>query len=430
MTSREELYELVWSEPMIRVGERFGVSGSYMARVCAVLNVPRPERGYWAKLAVGKAPAQVPLPKARPGDQLTWTKDGDLRSQPMPRQAPLPRPPKTPIRIPRSQIHGLIRGAKAHFENSRPTDEGAYLKPYKKLLVDVTISQTCLDRALNIANDLFNAFESAGHRVVIAPSDERLSRATVEEREVQSTKRDYYYQSRLWSPYRPTVVYVGSVAVGLAIVEMSENVLLRYVRGEYVREADYVPPRSSRYAIDHTWTTTRELPSGRIRIIAYSPYHRVDWSTAWQETKRTTLGSSIKSIVKSVEEAAIELVEKLEEAERKAEVERQEWLAAEERRRKTEDRRCVEQSVRDSRDHLEQVIQQWSNVVDIERFLAGVEKQAGELPDTEQSQVKERLQLARRFLGTQDPLAFFLSWKTPVERYSPLYPDADKPRPD
>lgn len=54
--SREALYEMVWSEPMLRVAARFGVSSSYMARVCTLLNVPRPESSYWAKLAVGKAP--------------------------------------------------------------------------------------------------------------------------------------------------------------------------------------------------------------------------------------------------------------------------------------------------------------------------------------------------------------------------------------
>ena len=60
--SREALYEMVWSEPMLRVAAQFGVSSSYMARICTLLNVPRPERGYWAKLAVGRAPKQSPLP--------------------------------------------------------------------------------------------------------------------------------------------------------------------------------------------------------------------------------------------------------------------------------------------------------------------------------------------------------------------------------
>lgn len=36
MVSRDELYRLVWSEPMTRTAERFGVSGSYLARVCAL----------------------------------------------------------------------------------------------------------------------------------------------------------------------------------------------------------------------------------------------------------------------------------------------------------------------------------------------------------------------------------------------------------
>jgi hypothetical protein len=30
------------------------------------------------------------------------------------------------------------------------------------------------------------------------------------------------------------------------------------------------------------------------------------------------------------------------------------------------------------------------------------------------------LALAREFVGTQDPLNFFRSWKTPAERYIPL----------
>jgi hypothetical protein len=50
---------------------------------------------------------------------------------------------------------------------------------------------------------------------------------------------------------------------------------------------------------------------------------------------------------------------------------------------------------------------------------------AAELPETDRAPVLERLKLAREFLGTQDPLDFFLSWKTPVERYRPRYAEPD-----
>ena len=242
---------------------------------------------------------------------------------------------------------------------------------------------------------------------------------------MRSKQRNPYYYSGPWSPYRPTVVYVGSVAIGLAIVEMSEEVLLRYVRGKYIREADYIPPRPSRHFVEHTWTATRELPSGRLRLVAYSPYRRVSWSTEWQETKKTSLRSSIGTIVKSFEDAIPDLAAKQEEADRQAEIARQEWLAAEERRRRDEDRRRVQQSIQDSREHLDKVIQQWSNVMRIERFLASVEQRADDLPESDRAPLLERLKLAREFLGSQDPLDFFLSWKTPSERYQTAYPETD-----
>lgn len=421
MVTREELYNLVWSKPMTQVAEQFEVSGSYMARVCSVLRVPRPESGYWAKLAVGKAPQKPPLSEAQPGDQVVWSKDGELRSPPprpkpvVPRKAGIPRLAKPVI-----GTHSLIRGAKTHFENSRRIDEGQHLKPYKKLLVDVTASSSGLHMALAFANDLFNTLESAGHRVLLAPESEQLRRAEVDKDEHPRKQRPHYY-SPVWSPSRPTVVYIGTVAIGLAIVEISEEVVMRYVgSGQYIRDADYVPPKASRLYVDHTWTTTRDIPSGRLRLIAYSPYWRVAWSENWQETKGDSLSSRIPKIIKAIQNATVELVERLQEADRQAEIARLKQLAEEERYRQEENRRRIQQSIKDSQTQLFEVIKAWSDVMNVERFIQGVQNRAMDLPDNERETVLERLKLARDFIGTQNPLDFFLSWKTPLERYQPL----------
>ena len=64
---RRKLYEEVWSRPVVEVAKSHGVSGVYLARVCRVLRVPVPPRGYWAKTRSGKtAPRRPlrPLPKA------------------------------------------------------------------------------------------------------------------------------------------------------------------------------------------------------------------------------------------------------------------------------------------------------------------------------------------------------------------------------
>jgi hypothetical protein len=427
--TRQELYDLVWSEPMLKVGARFGVSSSYMARVCTLLNVPRPERGYWAKLVVGKAPPKPLLPDPRLGAPLVWASDGS--SSPFPKSIPkLPDALESTSAVPRKSraprfsspiigTYALIRGAKTHFESGRTVEEGKHLKPYKKLLVDVTASKAGLDKALGFSNDLFNALESAGHRVVLAPPGEHLRRGHIDEFEAPKKQQGYYHNS-LWSPYRPTLVYVGTVAIGLAVIEMSEEVLMRYVNGTYIRDVDYVPPKVSRRNYDHTWTTTKDLPCGRLRLVVYSPYWRASWQTTWHETKNSTLTRDISKIVKAIENVAVELVEKLKEADRQAEIARLERLAEEEKRRQEEDRRRAQQSIKDSQAQLVQIIQAWSEVVSTERFFQGVQERAENLPTAERDAVLERLKLARDFIGTQNPLDFFLSWKIPIERYQPL----------
>lgn len=62
--TREELYRQVWETPMIRLGEKYGISGNGLKKICNRLDVPYPPLGFWAKLQAGK-PTKVPaLPEA------------------------------------------------------------------------------------------------------------------------------------------------------------------------------------------------------------------------------------------------------------------------------------------------------------------------------------------------------------------------------
>ena len=59
---REELYDLVWSVPMIKLAKRFDLSDQGLAKKCKKHNVPRPPMSYWAKLEHGKSVEKKPLP--------------------------------------------------------------------------------------------------------------------------------------------------------------------------------------------------------------------------------------------------------------------------------------------------------------------------------------------------------------------------------
>jgi hypothetical protein len=407
--TREALYELVWSEPMLKVAARFGVSSSYMARICTLLYVPRPERGYWAKLAVGKAPKQPALPDPRPGDPLEWSRDGT----PPKRARPLPKPPgkkrrkRHKTRTPLPDRHPLTADAKPLFEAGRLSYSAGYLKPAKRLLVDLAVTKTGLDKALSFANHLFLALETRGHRVLIAPNTERFRRAKVDEREIPEKHHHY---NNLWSPQRCTIVYIGTVAIGLTIIELSENVESRYVNGEYVRLSD-VPKRRDRYVADRGWTSTHDFPTGRLCLQAYSPYPLAQWTQQWRETKKRDLSTRIPAIVRELVKATVDIARLVEEGEHKAELERQRWAAQMEQWEREEAERRTAEALKDSKEELLEIIEMWATSKRLEEFY-----KLKYLAEGERTRSMERLRRARELIGSTDALERFQSWKAPEER--------------
>lgn len=59
--SREELFALIWEKPTVKVARDMGISDVAVAKLCARLQVPKPPRGYWARIEAGQAPRHPPL---------------------------------------------------------------------------------------------------------------------------------------------------------------------------------------------------------------------------------------------------------------------------------------------------------------------------------------------------------------------------------
>jgi hypothetical protein len=60
--TRQQLYNLVWSEPMRDVAGKYDISDRGLAKACAAADIPGPERGYWNKLQAGKSVTKRSLP--------------------------------------------------------------------------------------------------------------------------------------------------------------------------------------------------------------------------------------------------------------------------------------------------------------------------------------------------------------------------------
>lgn len=410
--SREQLYQEVWAEPMTTVALKYKVSSSFLARVCTALNVPRPARGYWAMLAAGKKMTRPPLPVAQPGNELEWSRDGYARRVPLPQ----PKPPEknSTKRIRRKNLpesHSLLEGAKDLMVVGRESDAG-FLKPRKRLLPDIITSKESLARALDVANDLYMLLEKRGYTVDYAPNGLHLRRYAVDDREKGGSPQNY---SDLWWPSRCTIVMIGTVAIGLTIFEMSENVEVKYQDGKYTRISDLPAQKPKRYE-SYSWTSTHDMPSGRFCVQAYSPYHTASWQRQWRETKAGDFPRKLAAIAKELQSESATIARLVEEGERKAEIERQrqearyqEWLREEEIKRRN-------QAFKDSREEIFNIIAAWAEAKRVEEFFADAEKRAANLAENEKEIILERLRLARKMVGDSDALRQFRSWRAPDER--------------
>jgi hypothetical protein len=85
--TRQELYEIIWTDPVYKVAERYGISGVALAKKCRNAGIPLPSRGYWAQLQHGKNVRRTPLKPASASVRETILITQGKGPQP-------PRPPK------------------------------------------------------------------------------------------------------------------------------------------------------------------------------------------------------------------------------------------------------------------------------------------------------------------------------------------------
>lgn len=59
--TRQDLYELAWSKPLVELARDFGLSDVALAKRYRKLAIPIPGRGYWARVAAGQSPRRPAL---------------------------------------------------------------------------------------------------------------------------------------------------------------------------------------------------------------------------------------------------------------------------------------------------------------------------------------------------------------------------------
>ena len=71
--TREQLYDAIWSTPCSKLAASLGISDVALAKTCRRLGVPRPKRGYWARIESGERVPKDKLPAAKTGQDRLIT---------------------------------------------------------------------------------------------------------------------------------------------------------------------------------------------------------------------------------------------------------------------------------------------------------------------------------------------------------------------
>lgn len=210
--TRKELYDLVWSEPVQTVAERFGMSDRGLAKLCERHAIPVPGRGYWRRKETGHPVRHLPLPKLHPTHQ-------ELATVQLPEAQVVVRPivrveaPPDPLRVAAQRVfeaanpilvsdlpdrpHPLVRATRAGLRKLKD-GEPERLHATGDASLDLDVTAATRDRGLCIIEALCRAFKQRGWPVAANQGDRRNSQI-----EVHGVKIAFSLEERLHQRERP-----------------------------------------------------------------------------------------------------------------------------------------------------------------------------------------------------------------------------------
>lgn len=182
--SRQELYQMVWKEPMTKLAKQYGLSDNGLRKVCIKMQIPLPKAGHWMKVQAGKKVIIPPLSSDYTGEQevkLTVDKDGAFSEEgTVPSIQFLENELKNslgdlllvPARLNRPDE--LIILAKEHLERERKQYLREGLVRSSSGYLGIAVSPANLARALRFMDTLVKAIKARGHSVYADYNETRV----------------------------------------------------------------------------------------------------------------------------------------------------------------------------------------------------------------------------------------------------------------
>lgn len=157
--SRQDLFEAVWRSPIRSLAEEYGVTAASISNACKVMEVPRPKRGHWTLVSMGRTPERPLLPQAHEGiPSITALKKqvpktggsnkpqaGSSSSEP---SGSAHLPPE--LSVEPATDHPLIISSQKALQAAKVGDRGQLVPPPRRRCLTMRITEDSIERALGI----------------------------------------------------------------------------------------------------------------------------------------------------------------------------------------------------------------------------------------------------------------------------------------
>ena len=386
--TRQSLYDLVWSRPMVEVAKDFNISDVALAKRCKAVDVPVPPRGYWARIAAGQTPPKTPLPKYRTRTATTaestptpkGTPKAVVRTGPepivsfsIPERTTTPSDTPTPTADEAQQLlsdriaalaiaptntlgetcAAVRRTAKHHKHPDRAMLPFATSERVGSL-VDIDVTPVTLDRALHLADRLIRTAEALGWPIEIpAPSKDPE----------QPPRSRFQNAEPAPKPAPPLArILVDDEPIAFRIEERYRTDPRTPTATELAREK-----RDSWYHAPRTM----DVATGALRVVRVKPSYWTPQRRTWYDHRGHLVEDKIPRILASFYDLAQEIKEERADDERRHRI-------REEERRLAEEAKARREAHAKLRAELERQAGAWARARLLRRYIHAARRTVGD----------------------------------------------------
>lgn len=162
---RQELYDLVWSEPLTKLAVKFDITPSQLKTICIDFEIPLPKNGYWSKLKFNKEVKVFPL-EPFDKDMISFVKYRKISIKQTAKHKTLIESTTIQKELSTEKLKSKMVGVYKidHSKNNSKKEQEISVTIDEILCIGSESSE--YQRALNFAYNFYKIFRERGHKIV------------------------------------------------------------------------------------------------------------------------------------------------------------------------------------------------------------------------------------------------------------------------